>query len=567
MQKGRNRLQGRESKRTNPVICRYRDSIGNMSAELDDEFLFNCFVENGAIDQLIDLNSPKMILAGAAGAGKTAIVRHILATQEHAHQIDPLEMGMDYVTNSDVLNFLNRIGADLDLLFQVLWKHVICIELIRLKYKISNENKAKNFVARLFELFRNNERRKSAVDYLAQWEKKFFLGMDRNIKELTTHYEDSITAAAQIDVHAFKTQSDFESKISSEEKSELVRRFKKVVDTTQLNELGRVIEMLSDADLNDNMDCFYILIDRLDDNWVDQSIRFRLIRALIESLKGFRKIRTLKIIVALRTDVIERVIADNKDVGFQKSKFWDLAVDLRWSKPELRTLVEKRINLLYRKKYTAENVFFENVFPRKGGNRDSFEYLISRTLLRPRDIILFINDCMAQAAGKSEILAGQIREAEPQFSAKKLRALAEEWLSCFPSLGLLLENCRILEGSASLADVSIEEIQNRVVLPLATTDAYFKDPLHSSAIALMENPCIASTRDFIREMVSVLYRVGAIGIQRAPTASLEYSHTHQSIIDATTIHDDWAMHVHAMFRAALNLDSRESMGADLPVNT
>jgi hypothetical protein len=35
------------------------------------------------------------------------------------------------VSNSDALNFLHAIGADLDLLFQALWKHVLCIEFTR----------------------------------------------------------------------------------------------------------------------------------------------------------------------------------------------------------------------------------------------------------------------------------------------------------------------------------------------------------------------------------------------------------------------------------------------------
>jgi hypothetical protein len=46
-------------------------------------------------------------------------------------EIDPSEMAMSYVSNSDAHNFLHAISADLDLLFQASWKHVLCIEFNR----------------------------------------------------------------------------------------------------------------------------------------------------------------------------------------------------------------------------------------------------------------------------------------------------------------------------------------------------------------------------------------------------------------------------------------------------
>jgi hypothetical protein len=62
---------------------------------------------------------------------KTAILKYIHSKSEHSVEIDPSEMAMSYVSNSDALNFLHAIGADLDLLFQALWKHVLCTEFRR----------------------------------------------------------------------------------------------------------------------------------------------------------------------------------------------------------------------------------------------------------------------------------------------------------------------------------------------------------------------------------------------------------------------------------------------------
>ncbi|MNI99331.1 hypothetical protein D3C73_1583820 [compost metagenome] len=75
--------------------------------------------------------------------------------------------------------------------------------------------------------------------------------------------------------------------------------------------------MLASTSNEDMQQCF-ILIDKLDERWVDESIRFRLIRALIASLKSFKAVRNLKVLVALRTDILERVVQETSDITFQR---------------------------------------------------------------------------------------------------------------------------------------------------------------------------------------------------------------------------------------------------------
>jgi SpoVK/Ycf46/Vps4 family AAA+-type ATPase len=44
---------------------------------------------------------PGMILAGRTGSGKTAILRHIERSAEHIAIIEPSEMALGYISNSD----------------------------------------------------------------------------------------------------------------------------------------------------------------------------------------------------------------------------------------------------------------------------------------------------------------------------------------------------------------------------------------------------------------------------------------------------------------------------------
>jgi hypothetical protein len=93
-------------RRTNPVVLNAGMSIGTNAAEFDDEFLFSCFVHYPPVDLCLNVESRGMVVDGRTGSGKTAILRYITSKAEHSVVIDPSEMAMSYVSNSDVLNFL-----------------------------------------------------------------------------------------------------------------------------------------------------------------------------------------------------------------------------------------------------------------------------------------------------------------------------------------------------------------------------------------------------------------------------------------------------------------------------
>lgn len=61
----------------NPVVLQPDTNIGMSSAETDDEFLFNCFVNHPAMEAATNLESAKIFLSGRTGTGKTAFLRMI----------------------------------------------------------------------------------------------------------------------------------------------------------------------------------------------------------------------------------------------------------------------------------------------------------------------------------------------------------------------------------------------------------------------------------------------------------------------------------------------------------
>lgn len=147
--------------------------IGQIAAEADDEFLFECFLDHPALAQIKDMKSPKMFLLGSTGSGKTAIIRMIEHQEERSHSVELHELSLSYISNSDVISFLLALQVPLDHFFQALWKHVICVEYIKLRYNVDNEAKSKSFFGRILSKFSVSQTKQKALAYLQKWESSF----------------------------------------------------------------------------------------------------------------------------------------------------------------------------------------------------------------------------------------------------------------------------------------------------------------------------------------------------------------------------------------------------------
>ncbi|OBX19255.1 hypothetical protein A9995_09065 [Erythrobacter sp. QSSC1-22B] len=547
----------KQKQATNPIILREGMSIGTGNAESDDEFLFKCFVDHPALSDAKNPDSAGMIIAGRTGSGKTAILRGVQHANNHSIEIDPAEMAMDYVANSDALRFVNAIGGDLNLLFQVLWKHVICIEFIRLRYDVKTEQKSKNIFSTIVDRFLGDPRKSKAVDYLAEWEGKFWITMNQNIKEITEDVEKKLAGEFGGELVKFKGGGQYEKRLSKGRKSELVARSRKIINSEQLSTLHGVIDMLAQEARTDHL--FFILIDRLDESWVDNSIRFKMIRALVEALKSFRKITNLKILVALRTDVLERVVQETADLSSQREKFEDYFIKMKWSKSDLKRLVDLRLVELFKRQYTGDDIAFDDVFPSTMGGRKTFDWLLERTLLRPRDMIAFVNECITASDGRSEILVSDIRSAEVEFSRKRRDALEQEWRSCLPSLKKILDFFGgFREVSLSLREMSTLALDD-LALAIYTAGRVDYDPLYDLAERYVEG-ADEDKGALIRQVAAELYRVGAVGLKVGTGERLIYSHLDEPLVSPAILTETSVLRLHPMLHAAFRLQSRGSDG-------
>ncbi len=358
---------------------RKHDSIGAADAESDNEFLIDCFISTGDLETLEDCSFPTRVVVGRTGAGKSALLSGLRNRQEHVIELRPEVLALNYITNSQVLRFFEKLGVELDPFYRLLWRHVFTVELLREKFGIINEEKKNEFLNWVAGTFQRDKGKQRALRYLEEWGSLFWEETEYRTREFTAKLESDLKASIGSTGFGVDLSAGGAEKLTQEERQEVVQRAQYIVSQVQIKDLHEMMRLLSEDIFDDPKQRFYITIDRLDENWVDDNIRYKLLRALLESIRAFQEIPYVKIIIALRNDLLDRVFRITRDAGFQEEKYESLFLKLRWSRKELREVLDVRIDKLIRRRYTTQRVHIEDILPRAGRRDDPLEYILDRT--------------------------------------------------------------------------------------------------------------------------------------------------------------------------------------------
>lgn len=526
----------------NPITLRQGQNIGEPAAEDDDEFLFETFVESFAYRTIMDVSSPRFLLVGRTGTGKTAILRKLESEASNVIRIDPEELSLQYISNSNIISFFQSNGVKLDLFYQLLWRHVISTELIKAKFRLEDEQRTKQFFRQVADWF--NIKRKRALEYLQSFGSDFWLETDARITQVTQKFESELSAAIGVDIAPIKADAAGKVAFSEEQRRDVVMRAQKVVDSVHIQQLSEVIDWLDDDVFDDPKAPYMVVIDDLDLGFASGDTKLRLIRALIETCKKFRKVRNVKIAVAIRSDLIERVFEQTRDEGFQEEKYKGNIVELEWQTGELKDLVDRRIRESVKRQYTGTRLGFGDLFPDRINQGDSFAYMIQRTLHRPRDIIAFANECISKAVGGDRVSLSAIRNAEERYSVDRFNALRDEWRGQYP---LLDAHCRPLVSKlrrftvSAIARSDIEDL----MLHLATTPGADADRLGHTALTAGTYGG-SRTDDFQFQWLDALYRVGVIGIKTDPGTPVKWNYRGRQTLNMGDVNPDSTIYIHPM---------------------
>jgi len=492
------------------------DSIGAADAEEDARFLRDCFVDTGDLEALRDMESARRIVIGRTGSGKSALLLRLADAQERVIAVRPESLALAYISNSTILQFMAELGVKLDIFFKLLWRHVFTVEILKYHFHITDEDTKRSFFQRICDLFKD-KKHANALKYLEDWGQSFWEETEYRIKELTTKLERDLRASLEGGAAPVKLAAGGTQTLSEEQKCDVIQRAQYVVNNVQIRQLSEIMDLLKDV-LADEQKRYYIVIDRLDENWVEDRLRFRLIRALIETVKDFSRVQHVKIIIAVRLDLLDRVFRRTRDAGFQEEKYESLYLPLDWQRGKLIELLDFRINHLIRSRFTRQPVSYRDILPRDLDGRQPIDYILERTMMRPRDVILFFNLCIEKAAERPQITVQMIREAEGEYSRARLRSLADEWVGDYPNVADFAQLFRGLKQQFRISDLDDTQCQE-FCLDFLTKRKHERDVLLVEAERLLNDEIGVS--DFRKTLFQVYYRVGLLGLRPMPFRNSE----------------------------------------------
>lgn len=553
----------RKSKKSDNIFkFKKTDHIGAAGAEDDHEFLSNCFVDTGDFAVLEKLTDHRQILLGRAGSGKTALISRLKSLyKDNVITIDPEGLALTYVSNSTILHFFSELGVNLDPFFKLLWRHVLTVEILN-KHVPPTSDKKFNLFDSLSRMFSGNSKKdqemKEAIEYLRKWGKSFWEKTEYRVREITNVLETDLGAAisANLGIKPAQIKSAFNvsSKITEEQKAELISRGQIIVSEAQVQDLHKVSKLLKNV-LSDRHKKYYVVIDGLDEDWVEENLRYKLIKALISTTRDFTKIPNVKIVIALRRDLIEQVFRYTRDSGFQEEKYQSLYIRLNWEKSDLIEVLNKRIDYLVSRRYTKNKpVTHKDLLPKQYKGIEITD-LLQRITLRPRDIIALFNTCILKGANLKKLSTKELKEAIGEYSRSRLSALSDEWNNNYPSLITFTKILRKRPHSFKLNTIKDKDIED-LCLEVASANPDGEGVLQEYAQKVVDMH--TSFNDCKILIINIFYKVGLVGIKTIPHEPEVWVDEIGVSTSKADVDLETSIIVHPMYHRALGIDPYHS---------
>jgi hypothetical protein len=213
-------------------------------------------------------------------------------------------------------------------------------------------------------------------------------------------------------------------------------------------------------------------------------------------------------------------------------------------------MLDQRVGFLFKRKYTKHGVRLTDIMPpNQIEKRSSADYIIDRTFFRPREAIIYLNDCIARSAGTTRITVSVLRQAEVSYSQQRMVSLGNEWKREYPNL----ERCaKILDHRKTpfkIDDLSDDEAKN-LAFKILEHPAQAIDPIYIWCQEYYLLNKVTKT-EFLQEIMAIFYQVGLVGVKPEPHLGRQWSFEDDPTLDRAQVKPQAQIDIHKTFWAAL----------------
>lgn len=407
-------------------------NVGKVSAERDDN-LSNYFYDNGVLKNVISSKSSFLVL-GRKGAGKTAVFKYLSENKNEFLHSEDILISLSFEDyNWNIHALLEDRTKAISLAYKHSWKFVILIESIRAYIE-------------WFEF--SGKRIPKDLKKTQKILEKIFTSPIPTLSEIVSNKIFKLSSfklpkgGIDLENGSFDSIELGGGEITFDEVNK---------DCTLQQHLSENIDNLityleqTISDIPEILPKIFICFDRVDEAWDEVSFESskRVIAGLVSASDAITSNYNglIRPIIFLREDIFE-VLSLNDSNKLRE----DCGALLHWKKDTLSTLMLSRINFYAKQNNQPFIESIDELFDRKEMRQRAkpYNYLLKRTMMRPRDIISLMRKIIAsmqekqddpfaeESATFSKLEVESIYAAEPGYSDWLKQEILDEWNVQYP---------------------------------------------------------------------------------------------------------------------------------------
>ena len=439
--------------------------LGHPDALQDNELL-NYFVPTKEFDDAIE--GRRTIFIGRRGSGKSANFQAIRAEISDQPKIVDVEILPDDFQLERIAGVLEHATdlPDPQLVFQSIWNYVLTTEILK-----ALAEKTDRLLSSPEEVTRLNLRHIYDSEY------------DRLALDFGSR---AVYALERVISPSHKMTSN-ERRLKAEEGLKSLRNY----------DLGRRLrEFASEERIT-----FFIVADDLDKHWrANTAQSIDLLLGLIAEVARMQRYfgEYLKIVMFLKEDIYDVLTKYDDDLPKRD------ILRIEWSSSNLHHLVAERLATKINAQSDAE--IWSAIFPEPVRGQAASEYILSRSLPRPRDVLNLCQKAIdhAQRNGHTFVTAQDILDGEKSFSEALFYSVSSEFKGLYPDLEVVLIEFAGVPETINWSD--FEDLAQRAI---RNNGAMLDNWVEGEEV----------TPHFLAE---VLFRISLVGLSREWTSPVHF---------------------------------------------